>query len=238
MVNADTAPALPWGQLNEQDDVQQNQTNNLRSSESLATAPEPEPEPDHNDTSQRERAWPSGGSTIEVRWQLEEDDKTETVWWKATVARIQPVQAEQQAPAVLRYQAFRDFEEETVDVVLKADRQLYHSDSQGTLLRWRCEGDQNSDSEEEDEGDMVVDANDLNQHEELLERELGVSAEDVMRQQLENYPPDQQRQLASGARDFVDHFRQHLGQLAQASGGNHTVTANDINGIFASLRQR
>lgn len=41
----------------------------------------------------------------------------------------------------------------------------------------------------------------------LWHRELGVSAEDVMRQQLENYPPDQQRQLASGARDFVDHFR-------------------------------
>ncbi|KAL3150257.1 hypothetical protein ABBQ32_000109 [Trebouxia sp. C0010 RCD-2024] len=167
MVNADTAPALPWGQLNEQNGVQQNQTNDPRLSESLATAVEPEP--DHNDTSQRQRAWPSGGSTIEVRWQLEEDDKTETVWWKATVARIQPVQAEQ-APAVLRYQAFRDFEEETVDVVLKADRKLYHSDSQDTLLRWRCEGDQNSDSEEEFEGDMVVDANDLNLHEELLER--------------------------------------------------------------------
>jgi hypothetical protein len=38
-------------------------------------------------------------------------------------------------------------------------------------------------------------------------RELGVNAEDVMRQQLQQYPMDQQRQLASGARAFVDHFR-------------------------------
>ncbi len=38
-------------------------------------------------------------------------------------------------------------------------------------------------------------------------RELGVNAEDVMRQQLQQYPLDQQRQLASGARTFVDHFR-------------------------------
>lgn len=38
-------------------------------------------------------------------------------------------------------------------------------------------------------------------------RELGVNAEDVMRQQLQQYPLDQQRQLASGARAFVDHFR-------------------------------
>lgn len=34
-----------------------------------------------------------------------------------------------------------------------------------------------------------------------------MSAEDVMRQQLGQYPVDQQRQLASGARAFVDHFR-------------------------------
>lgn len=53
---------------------------------------------------------------------------------------------------------------------------LYHNDSQDTLLRWRLEGDQHTDSEEEDEGDMVVDANDLNQHEELLERYLSMHA--------------------------------------------------------------
>ena len=47
---------------------------------------------------------------------------------------------------------------------------LYHSDSQDTLLRWRFEGDQQSESEDEDEGDVVLDANDLNQDEELLER--------------------------------------------------------------------
>lgn len=56
-----------------------------------------------------------------------------------------------------------------IDSTAPAGR-LYHSDSQDTLLRWRYEGDQHSDSESEDEGDMVVDANDLNQHEELLER--------------------------------------------------------------------
>lgn len=237
MVNADAAPALPWGQSNEGDAVQQTETNDPRMPDSPTTA---EPEHDHNSTSQIEGTWPSAGTRIEVRWQVEDDDKTETVWWKATVARIQPAQAEvpHQAPAVVRYQAFRDFEEETVEVVFTADRRLYHRDSQDTVLRWRFEGDQHSDSEGDEEGDMVLDANDLNQHEELLERELGVSAEDVMRQQLQNYPPDQQRQLASGARDFVDHFRQHLGHLAQASGGNHTVTANDIHGIFASLRQR
>lgn len=51
---------------------------------------------------------------------------------------------------------------------------LYHSDSQDTLLRWRLEGE--SDSDEEDEGDMVLDANDLNQHEELLERYMSMHA--------------------------------------------------------------
>lgn len=53
---------------------------------------------------------------------------------------------------------------------------LYHNDSQDTLLRWRLEGDQHSDSDEEDERDMVVDANDLNQHEELLERYISMHA--------------------------------------------------------------
>ena len=53
---------------------------------------------------------------------------------------------------------------------------LYHSDSQDTLLQWRLQGDQHSDSDEEDEGDMVLDANDLNQHEELLERYLSMHA--------------------------------------------------------------
>lgn len=53
---------------------------------------------------------------------------------------------------------------------------LYQNDSQDTVLRWRLEGEQHSDSEEEDEGDMVVDANDLNQHEELLERYISMHA--------------------------------------------------------------
>ena len=51
---------------------------------------------------------------------------------------------------------------------------LYHNDSQDTLFQWRLEGDQHSGSEEEDEGDMVVDANDLNEHEELLERYMNI----------------------------------------------------------------
>lgn len=41
-----------------------------------------------------------------------------------------------------------------------------------------------------------------------LRRELGVSAEQVMEEQLRSYPPDQQRHLASGYRNFVEHFRQ------------------------------
>ena len=41
----------------------------------------------------------------------------------------------------------------------------------------------------------------------LHHRELGVSAEQVMEQQLRSYPIDQQRHLASGYRNFVEHFR-------------------------------
>lgn len=52
---------------------------------------------------------------------------------------------------------------------------LYHRDSQDTVLRWRFQGDQHSDSEGDEEGDMVLDANDLNQREELLERYMSIS---------------------------------------------------------------
>ena len=45
---------------------------------------------------------------------------------------------------------------------------LYHSDSPENLLRWHFEGDQQSESE--DEGDVVLNANDLNHDEEILER--------------------------------------------------------------------
>lgn len=235
MVNAKAAPALPWGASAEEnhDDRSNVNSESQRSLDASTTAP------DHSDRPQAQVTMPSADSIIEVRWQLEEDHKTETVWWKATLVGIHSAQAAApcEAPAVLRYQAFRDFAEETAEVVFTADGYLYHSDNQDTLLRWRFEGDQQSESEDEDEGDVVLDANDLNQDEELLERELGVNAEDVMRQQLQSYPLDQQRQLASGARDFVDHFRQHLSQLAQASGGSHTVTANDVQGIFASLKK-
>ncbi len=46
---------------------------------------------------------------------------------------------------------------------------LYHADNKDTLLRWRNEGEHQSDSEDED-GDQLVDANDLDQDEQLLER--------------------------------------------------------------------
>ncbi|KAL0053588.1 hypothetical protein WJX82_007989 [Trebouxia sp. C0006] len=162
-------------------------------------------------------------------------------WWKARVHWIEPVSSETSAPlaAVLRYQAFRDFEEETADVMFMADGHLYHTDNDETLLRWRKEGEQQSDPDDKDDGSQLVDANDLDEDEQLIERELGVNAEDVMRQQLQQYPLDQQRQLASGARAFVDHFREQLSQLAQAQGGSgYTVTENDVHGIFASLKQR
>lgn len=63
MVNADTAPALPWGASNERDNVQQVDARHSRSSHSLTTV---EPEPDHTGTPQVEETWPSSGSTIEV----------------------------------------------------------------------------------------------------------------------------------------------------------------------------
>ena len=63
MVNADTAPALPWGASNERDNVQQAGTSSSRLSHSLTTA---ESEPDHTGTPQVEEAWPSSGSSIEV----------------------------------------------------------------------------------------------------------------------------------------------------------------------------
>lgn len=47
---------------------------------------------------------------------------------------------------------------------------LYHTDSRETLLRWRREGDQQSDSDHEAYGDELVDADDLDQDQQLLER--------------------------------------------------------------------
>ena len=63
MVNADAAPALPWGQSNEGDAVQQTETNDPRMPDSPTTA---EPEHDHNSTSQIEGTGPSAGTRIEV----------------------------------------------------------------------------------------------------------------------------------------------------------------------------
>ena len=37
---------------------------------------------------------------------------------------------------------------------------------------------------------------------------------------------------------FACGFREHLGQLAQAQGGSYTVTENDVQGIFSSLRRQ
>lgn len=47
---------------------------------------------------------------------------------------------------------------------------LYHTDNNETFLRWRKEGQQQIDSDEEDDGNQLVDANDLDQDEQLLER--------------------------------------------------------------------
>lgn len=58
MVNADTAPALPWGASNGREDVEQGDAIHSRGSDGLTTA---ESAPDH-----LQEAWPSSGSTIEV----------------------------------------------------------------------------------------------------------------------------------------------------------------------------
>ena len=46
---------------------------------------------------------------------------------------------------------------------------LYHKDNKEAVLRWRRAGELQSDTDE-DEGDMLLDANDLNQDEQELER--------------------------------------------------------------------
>ena len=63
MVNADTAPALPWGASNEHNNVQKANARHSRLSHGLTTA---ESEPDHVGTPQVEEDWPTRGSTIEV----------------------------------------------------------------------------------------------------------------------------------------------------------------------------
>ncbi|DBA87170.1 hypothetical protein WJX79_001777 [Trebouxia sp. C0005] len=228
MIDTHKTPALPWG-AGGTDGV------------SRTSTADPLPGPATATSNPRGQVpLPEVGSHIEVKWQIEDEDKVESLWWKALVHWIEPVSSETSAPlaAILRYQAFRDFEEETADVMFMADGHLYHTDNDETLLRWRKEGEQQSGSDDDDSS-QLVDANDLDEDEQLYERELGVNAEDVMRQQLQQYPLDQQRQLASGARAFVDHFREQLSQLAQAQGGSgYTVTENDVHGIFASLKQR
>ena len=77
MVNADAAPALPWGASNERDNVQQADARHSRLSHSLTTAGS---EPDHSGTPQVEEAWPSCGSTIEVHIQLYLWCATPTFW--------------------------------------------------------------------------------------------------------------------------------------------------------------
>ncbi|DBA78739.1 hypothetical protein WJX77_008090 [Trebouxia sp. C0004] len=231
MIETHRTPALPWG---------------TGGADGISRASTADPLPDPATATSNpcgQVPLPEVGSHIEVKWQIEDEDKIESLWWKAHVQAIEPVSSETRAPlaAVLRYQAFRDFEEETADVIFVADGHLYHTDNDETLLQWRKEGEQQSDNDDgaDDDGSQLVDANDLDEDEQLIERELGVNAEDVMRQQLQQYPVDQQRQLASGARAFVDHFREQLSQLAQAQGGSgYTVTESDVHGIFASLKQR
>ena len=107
MVNADTAPALPWGACSEESHVDRNNHNSaLQRSVDASTVAL-----DHVDTRQEQVTMPSVGSIIEVchvtkqtlqgqtanlmcytvqsgppehlhlqvRWQLEEDHKTETI---------------------------------------------------------------------------------------------------------------------------------------------------------------
>ncbi len=48
---------------------------------------------------------------------------------------------------------------------------LYHTDNDETLLRWRKEGEQQSDfDDDDDDGSQLVDANDLDEDEQLIER--------------------------------------------------------------------
>ncbi len=49
---------------------------------------------------------------------------------------------------------------------------LYHTDNDKTLLRWRKEGEQQSDSDDEGDGSQLVDANDLDEDEQLIERSV------------------------------------------------------------------
>lgn len=231
MVNAQTTPALPWGDTSREAATDATSQRPLSMQTVNVDA--------HNRDNSVEHL-PDVGSKIEVKWQIEEDDNIESLWWPATVQSVEPTtshETDAEASAILRYEAFRDFEAETAEVELLSQGRLYHKDNKEAVLRWRRPGELQSDTDE-DEGDMLLDANDLNQDEQELERELGVSAEDIMREQLQRYPMDQQRQLASGARAFVEHFREHLGQLAQAQGGSYTVTENDVQGIFSSLRRQ
>lgn len=46
---------------------------------------------------------------------------------------------------------------------------LYHTDNDETLLRWRKEGEQQSGSDDDDSS-QLVDANDLDEDEQLYER--------------------------------------------------------------------
>ena len=47
---------------------------------------------------------------------------------------------------------------------------FYHTDNDETLLRWRKEGEQQSDSDDGDDSSQLVDANDLDEDEQLIER--------------------------------------------------------------------
>ena len=49
---------------------------------------------------------------------------------------------------------------------------LYHTDNDETLLRWRKEGEQQSDSDDVDDGSQLVDVNDLDEDEQLIERSV------------------------------------------------------------------
>eukprot|EP00891_Asterochloris_glomerata_P003343 jgi/Astpho2/3343/Aster-04691 len=170
------------------------------------------------------------GDVVEVKWIIA-DDEDETkpptlLWWKA---HIETVPASRTGPVHIRYEKMEDFDEEEADVEFIDKNLLRHMDNPD-LLPWRFEGETRGDSE--DDVNDTIGAQDLEEDSKELERAMGCTIEEVATRQLAQLPMDKQRQIASGFRNFADHFKEKLREKKEASGDpDYAVSADDVHSI-------
>jgi len=203
------------------------------------------------------------GDRIEVEWQInaaedddedegeaEEEDKEEKAttitWWPCVVRRATPEDAKSVATNIndalftLDYEARDGFEAEKRVVLMLASQRCEDATDAG-VLKWRREGDDFVDNEEdEDDGDEDDDVPTTMR--EILEAQGRIDAQDgetlehASMAAFSTLPMDQQMSMATAFAGFKEKLMAKLSGLASAKGDNGVVTKDDIESILSDIK--